>query len=123
MILLDTNAVIWLLGGHRRARLLLDGGLRLYLSPVSLLELKLLIEVGRLEEAPGHTLEEITRDPRWSLDNLPSQDLFSASLEVDWTRDPFDRLVVAHARHRRWRLATGDHSLKARLAENELVPL
>jgi PIN domain nuclease of toxin-antitoxin system len=41
---------------------------------------------------------------------------------VGWTRDPFDRLLVAHAFYRGWRLATGDHDLIERLgAERCLV--
>jgi PIN domain nuclease of toxin-antitoxin system len=48
LILLDTNALLWLHQGHPRCRPLKRYAGRLYISPVSLLELQLLIEVGRL---------------------------------------------------------------------------
>ena len=123
MILLDTNAVIWLTTEHKRAQTLVGTAERLYLSPVSLLELKFLVEVGRLELTPGGTLSDIARDSRWTLDSPSSSVLFGAALELDWTRDPFDRLLVAHARCRRWKLATGDGFLKTQLREGELWAL
>lgn len=123
MILLDTNAVVWSLGDHPRAAPLFTGGRHLRLSPVSLLEIRFLIEVGRLELAAGRSVAEIAEDPRWTLDSPSSARLFTVALDLDWTRDPFDRLLVAHARYRRWRLATGDRLLKERLPERALLSL
>ncbi len=48
VILLDTNALLWLQTGHSRARLLAKQTRRLYVSPASLLELQFLIELGRI---------------------------------------------------------------------------
>jgi PIN domain nuclease of toxin-antitoxin system len=115
MILLDTNAVVWLLTGHPRAAPLIATTERLFLSPVTLLELAFLAEVGRVRSAPGVSVEALAEDPRWQLDDPSSSTLFMAALDLDWTRDPFDRLTVAHARYRRWRLATGDRRLLAHL--------
>jgi PIN domain nuclease of toxin-antitoxin system len=42
---------------------------------------------------------------------------------LSWTRDPFDRLLAAHARLRGWKLATADTLLLERLAPSELLPL
>ncbi len=123
MILLDTNAVIWLLTGHRRAKPLMESGARLYLSPVSLLELKFLIECGRLEEVGENALDAVSSDPRWHLDDPSSERLFNAALALDWTRDPFDRLLVAHARCRRWKFATGDRRLRERLPPSTVLAM
>ncbi len=115
MILLDTNAVIWILAGHDRATQLRETPARLFLSPVSLLEIQFLVEVGRLNPFEDG-VSSLSDDPRWSLDSPSSDVLFRAALEVDWTRDPFDRLLVAHARSRRFRFATGDSYLLERLS-------
>lgn len=123
MILLDTNAVLWLLTGHDRSRPLTKQLGYLYLSPVSVLELKLLIESGRIREAPGKTLSMVTQDPRWVLDSPPSDKLFAAAVDIDWTRDPFDRLLVAHAVCRRWRLATGDQHILGNLSGTAVLSL
>ena len=122
MTLLDTNALIWLERGHRRAKPLLKGGTTLYISPASLLELQMLNEIGRLRLAAG-ALEALAHDERGMLDDPPSADWFLRSADIAWTRDPFDRLLVAHARLRGWRLATGDAVLVAQLGARERMEL
>lgn len=123
MILLDTNAVIWLLNHHPRCLPVVEQRVRLYISPVTLLELKYLFESGRLELIWGGALESLANDPRWVLDNPGSHELFRAALDIEWTRDPFDRLLVAHAKTRRFRFATGDRNIKAHLSGPQLVAL
>ena len=115
MILLDTNAVIWLHHGHRRGRRL-DAHLgQLYVSPANLLELQFLVEAGRIRLRRGATVRDLANDDRWAMDNPSSVDWFERALDTAWTRDPFDRLLVAHAAFRGWRLATGDGLLLDRL--------
>ena len=120
VILLDTNAVIWLDANHPRARKLarLPG---LMVSPATLLELQLLDEVGRLRLRSG-VRSLIDRD-LWGLDEPPATEWFLSAAEETWTRDPFDRLIVAHARLRRLRLATGDRAVLAHLRPSELFEL
>jgi PIN domain nuclease of toxin-antitoxin system len=120
--LLDTNALIWLERGHRRARPLLENGRTLYISPASLLELQMLNEVGRLR-LTADALDALANDERWLLDDPPAANWFLGSTEIAWTRDPFDRLLVAHARLRGWRLATGDTALIAQLGARERLEL
>ncbi len=111
MILLDTHALLWLVQAHTRSRPLARYAGRLYVSPVSLLELQLLIEVGRLRLKPRASVADLVSDERWLLDDPPAAAWFERALDVAWTRDPFDRLLVAHAELRSWRLATGDAAL------------
>jgi PIN domain nuclease of toxin-antitoxin system len=118
VILLDTNALIWLDQGHRRTREFLRGSRRLYISPASLLELQFLAEAGRIRLRTAG-VSEIAEDARWALDDPPAAAWFAKALALGWTRDPFDRLLVAHARLRGWRLATGDVALLERLSESE----
>jgi PIN domain nuclease of toxin-antitoxin system len=122
VILLDTNAIIWLDQGHRRVRRLARRGPRVYVSPASLLELQFLAEAGRIRLRSG-TLREVALDARWVVDDPPAAAWFEQALELRWTRDPFDRLLVAHARLRGWRLATGDGVLLDHLDTNSCLPL
>jgi len=122
VILLDTNALIWLERGHRRSRPLARAGRGLYVSPATLLELQFLVEVGRLRLRAG-TVAAFAEDERWMLDDPPAASWFSRALDVGWTHDPFDRLLVAHARVRGWRLATGDALLLERLGQGERLEL
>ena len=105
MILLDTNAIIWLQRSHSRARPLKKAAVRLYLSAASILELQFLSELGRITLS-SHVSAIITAGD-WLLDDPHSARWFEGAAEVGWTRDPLDRLIVAHAQLRGWRLATG----------------
>ena len=122
VILLDTHAAIWLATGHRRADPLRRMP-RLYLSPATVLELQFLVEVGRIRLAAPLSVTSLSDDPRWLLDEPPSGKWFSAAAEVGWTRDPFDRLLVAHARVRGWRVATADAVLLDHLPPSESIRL
>ena len=121
MILLDTNALIWVDRGHARARPLLRRGRRLYISPASLLELQFLQEAGRIRL--HRDLASIADDERWMLDEPAASSWFIRAADLAWTRDPFDRLLAAHARIRGWRLATSDGGLVARLGPEHSLEL
>jgi len=123
VILLDTNAVLWLHLGHRRGRRLEPLIGRMYLSPASLLEIQLLIETGRIRLRRGASLSDLVEDDRWALDDPPSVPWFEQALDLQWTRDPFDRLLVAHGRLRGWRLATADAELLHRLGPDRCLEL
>jgi PIN domain nuclease of toxin-antitoxin system len=122
LILLDTNALIWMLVNHPRTRVLARSP-RLYVSPASLLEVQMLAEAGRARMVRGQSASAIAHDERWLHDEPPSGDWFARALTVGWTRDPFDRLLVAHARLRGWKLATSDSLLLEHLSPDECVPL
>jgi PIN domain nuclease of toxin-antitoxin system len=86
------------------------------------LELQFLIEAGRIRLRSG-TLERLAHDDRWLIDDPPSGAWFNQALDLTWTRDPFDRLLLAHARLRGWRFATGDLALLDRLKVSERLEL
>lgn len=120
MILLDTNAVIWWASEHARSAPLRKWQGRTFVSPATLLEIKFLVECGKIRLRPNVSLAE---DPRWFVDDPSSRALFDQAEEISWTRDPFDRLIVAHAQLRRWRLATADSLLIEHLGTNRVVEL
>lgn len=125
MILLDTNAVIWIVGRHARARRLAKLP-RLFVSPATLLEIQFLEESGRLRVDGGRAADVLGADPRWKVDDPSAVKLFAAATDLSslsGTRDPFDRLIVAHARLRGWKLATGDDRLLEELPASKLLPL
>jgi PIN domain nuclease of toxin-antitoxin system len=122
VILLDTNALIWLVRNHPRTRELARRP-RLYISPASLFEIQMLLEAGRGRAVPGRSPADLADDPRWLQDEPPSGPWFNGASDVTWTRDPFDRLIVAHARLRGWKLATGDAAMAANLSPREIIQL
>jgi PIN domain nuclease of toxin-antitoxin system len=122
VILLDTNALLWLDQGHRRARVLAAESRRLYVSPATLLELQMLVEIGRLK-ITGDLFHRVVADDRWLVDEPPALGWFEEASDLTWTRDPFDRLIMAHARFRGWRIATGDQAMLDQLGSRERFEL
>ena len=118
MILLDTNAILWLVTNHKRAKALAKFAGKFLVSPVSVWELAMLEELGRIRIR--HAIED---DTRWVIDDPSSRLLFAEAARIGWTRDPFDRLIVAHALIRRLKLATGDSVMIDNLAKSQLVEL
>jgi PIN domain nuclease of toxin-antitoxin system len=122
VILLDTNALIWLERRHPRTRTLAASGERLYVSPASMLELQFLIEAGRIAIRAAGVAHVLARGP-WLLDDPPAAAWFESALELGWTRDPFDRLLVAHAQLRGWRFATADTEVLAQLPARQRLEI
>jgi PIN domain nuclease of toxin-antitoxin system len=66
-------------------------------SPATLLELKFLLEIGRLHVMPHELLANLGKDMRIRVCDKPFQDVIQLALQLDWTRDPFDRIITAQA--------------------------
>lgn len=115
-LILDTHFLLWLVTGA--ARLDEFPWLERYepwgLSPVSLLEVQFLAEAGRLELKTDRFVAALKEDPRFVLDELPLLTLIEQALPLSWTRDPFDRLLVAHSAARRTPLCTLDREIRRR---------
>ncbi|MBI3072758.1 MAG: hypothetical protein HYY84_11640 [Deltaproteobacteria bacterium] len=91
------------------------------ISPATVLELTLLMEAGRLNAYSPRSLDAFIDDPRWVVDDPPALAWFNAARDVTWTRDPFDRLIVGHARYRSWRLATSDSRIIEKLGPRHAI--
>lgn len=81
-------------------------------SPVSLLEVQFLAEVGRLEVRQPDFTDAVSRDPRFVLDDVPFERMIRQALPLAWTRDPFDRILAAHSTTRRVPLCTLDPRMR-----------
>jgi PIN domain nuclease of toxin-antitoxin system len=111
--LLDTHFIIWVVSDSRR----LQSYPWLYeyqpwtVSPASLLEIQLLAEVGRRHIDTPRFVEQVRSDPRFQFDDAPFATIVQRSLELSWTRDPFDRLIAAHSLIRRLPLCSVDGNI------------
>lgn len=101
LIHLDTHIVCWLYEG--RAELLTPAALRaiesglLQVSPVVQLELTYLHEIGRISREGGYVLHALTKDIGLSVADVSLVQVIKIAGALTWTRDPFDRMIVAHA--------------------------
>ena len=101
VIHLDTHVVVWLYAGDLRrfspaARRRLDRE-ELRISPMVALEVQYLHEVGRISEKADVVLSDLGRKLGLAQAEGDFSAVAAAAIDLGWTRDPFDRLIVAHA--------------------------
>lgn len=106
-VYLDTQIVVWLAAG-RIKKITKDASRAiessdLIISPIVLLELQYLFEIGRLVKPPLAILDQLKTLLGLKLSEHPFPKIASAAVFETWTRDPFDRIIVAQARSDEYR--------------------
>ena len=119
MILLDTHIVVWLYDDPERlmplpVRRRLDAE-PLRLSPFVRLELQYLYEVGKISVPAQVIVDELVPKLEMVLTDPPSAQICQAATALDWTRDPFDRLISAQAVTSGTTLVTKDRVIRNHL--------
>jgi PIN domain nuclease of toxin-antitoxin system len=99
---LDSNALIWLSDGSLaglspKIDSLLEKADLLF-SQMVLLELEFLYEIKRSKRPARDIQNKVEHELGVRLCDLPFSEIASAALDEKWTRDPFDRLIVANAK-------------------------
>lgn len=99
---LDTNAVIRLADGRHlpsaRETIRMIERADLLISPMVVLELELLHEIGRIKLSARDVQTKVEHELDVHVCDLPFTRIVQAARDERWTRDPFDRLIVAHAK-------------------------
>lgn len=121
MIYLDTHVVAWLYAGQRDllprfARSLIEGN-DLLISPMVALELQYLFETKRAKDRAERVVDALRNEIALSYCDLPFAAVAETACRETWTRDPFDRIIVAHARIRAVPLITKDRTIRRRFDE------
>ena len=120
MIQIDTHMVIWL--AERRVSALSSTALRLAqredleISPMVLMELETLHESAKLKNEPNRLVGVVERDFGLTVSKTGFAEVIDAARGFAWTRDPFDRLIVANAMTDGARLITADATILAHFA-------
>ena len=120
-LLLDTNALLWLLAGDPRlgaqARHEVEAAAELVVSAASLWEIAIKVSIGKLAALPG--LPAVLAEA--GVRRLGIEDEHLRRLEsLPWHhRDPFDRLLIAQAQAEALTVLTadpafGDYAVPAR---------
>jgi len=114
--MLDTHIAAALYQGKtaglsRRALAVIDTE-PLWLSPAVLLELELLHEIGRLKLGAAPIASYLAEQLGIHCASERFADVVHQALSLAFTRDPFDRLIVAHAELLRKPLITLDGVLQ-----------
>jgi len=113
---LDTHILVWLYqdGVSRltpQGIRAIESAEQLLISPMVELELAYLHEISRINCPAATILDILRRDIGLETFPQPFAAVIGAALKLDWTRDPFDRIIVAQADHRESPLLTADQNI------------
>ena len=115
MIYLDTHVLVRLyLGevdklGAAARKAIEDHDLRV--SPAAVLELEFLHEIGRLKPTASKVVNVLGQEIGLVVCELPFRTVVDHALKESWSRDPFDRLIVANAKAADAPLVTRDERI------------
>lgn len=122
MIHADTHVLVWLAGGEQsripRPVLELIESEQVSYSPMARLELTYLHEIGRIGLPADRVLSHLRRTIGAGEDGTAFSDVVEEASLLEWTRDPFDRLIAAQAIAAGCPLATGDRVLRDSLPDH-----
>ena len=113
---LDTHVTLWLYSGQterlsKRATNLINRE-RVGVSPVVLLELQYLREIGRVTAAPRAIIMDLKQRLGLGIEDRSLETVMERALGLAWTRDVFDRLIVAQATLDDVELVTSDRLIR-----------
>ncbi|MEA3360662.1 MAG: PIN domain-containing protein [Thermodesulfobacteriota bacterium] len=115
MIYLDTHVVVWLYAGKveklsERAKELINGH-EVFISPVVRLELQYLFEIQRTTVEANEIVFDLSDRIGLKICDKSFNTIVSGALDFSWTRDPFDRIIVANAAVNHNILVTKDQNI------------
>lgn len=122
MIHLDTHVTTALYEGEldrlsRDARRLIDRDPNIRISPMVFLELDLLHEIRRLRMSAANIVQKLSQEFGLQICDRSFIDVTRQAASETWTRDPFDRMIVAQARLANAALITRDERMHVRYAK------
>jgi len=115
VIFLDTHVVVWLYAGmlDKLSKTAIEHIEQntLMASQVVRLELQYLHEIGRLTVTADTVLTELRKSIGMKVSEDLTGSVFDNAIESDWTRDVFDRLIVAEAKTHKTTLLSKDRKI------------
>ena len=101
MIFLDTHVVAWLYTNQlktlsKKALDYINQG-ELYISEIVKLELQYLYEIGRINKKHETIISSLDKDIGLNFSPNKYSQIINQTIKMDFTRDPFDRIIVADA--------------------------
>lgn len=101
LVRLDTHVLVWLYTGEierlSAAAIETIEGHVPFISPMVLLELTYLHEIGRLTVSGAEIVGDLQERIGLRLSDASMSAVVHAAASLRWTRDPFDRMIVADA--------------------------
>ena len=112
---LDTHIVIWLY--EKRINLLSEKAKKyieendLLVCPIINLEIEYLFEIEKIKDNSETIVGYLEKNIGLRVQNSDFKEIIKISLNEKWTRDPFDRIIVAHAKYMDLTLISKDEKI------------
>lgn len=101
LVFLDTHAAIWLYAGEldlfSNKALQLINEHRICISHIVKLEIKYLNEIGRVKQTPDVIIDALISEIELTFSKNSFERIVNQAVHFDFSRDPFDRIIVADA--------------------------
>lgn len=115
LVYADTHVIVWLYANDlklftRQALKLIEHE-EILVSPVVLLELAYLHEVGKIKVDADKIFKELEKTIGLKVCDQAFHVVIKESLKQSWTRDPFDRIIVAQSALKKSLLITRDETI------------
>lgn len=101
MLYLDTHAVVWLYEGNidlfsKKSIQLLEKN-QLIISAMVKLEIQYLYEIKRCSKKSEEIIDSLQQQIDLTVCDRVFSEIADKALSINWTRDPFDRIIIANA--------------------------
>ena len=102
IVYVDTHVAVWLAEANlvklsQKAMSLMDNG-DVRISPMAVVELQYLYDIGRIVDRPPEILMKLSAEIGLTVCDYSFPIIAKIALGEGWTRDPFDRIIVSHAK-------------------------
>lgn len=116
IVYLDTHVLVWLYEGKLE---LIPSGAQarieeseILISPMVELELQYLFEIKKIKQRASHIIADLHARVMLNYCEQPFSKIIAQALSEQWTRDPFDRIIVSQARLGNACLLSKDKSIR-----------
>jgi PIN domain nuclease of toxin-antitoxin system len=115
LIYIDTHIAVWLYAGQVEklseiAKEFLNEN-EIYISAVVRLELQYLNEIERITDGANEIVSDLSNRIGLKICDKSFNSIINYSMDLVWTRDPFDRIIVANAALNNDPLVTKDRKI------------
>ena len=112
---LDTHIILWLYDKLEKKfspkiKNLINKN-DLAISPIVRLELQYLKEIKRVNEEPDIITDYLAEKVGLVVEEVTFDTVIKSTMKLNWTRDPFDRIIVATSQMRNCYLITADQTI------------
>lgn len=116
IVYLDTHIVEWLCSGlfdkiSDKAKDIINSH-DIAISPMVKLELQYLYDIKRTTKKPDYVINKLAGSIGLYIDKTDFDAVITKALDIDWTRDLFDRIIVATAKLTNSPLITADRLIR-----------